>query len=123
MRSEDFDASQSTRIRTSTDIETKDGTFTNNDGQLYGSWDHLDENDPSVNDNNNINVNFLIDYGTTAQDDNSKSSTQLERKESKNYKNITPTVQTISIRFSPVISARFNHDDSRTMSMGSVTPF
>eukprot|EP00347_Sterkiella_histriomuscorum_P023766 403333459 len=125
-RSEDFDASQSTRIRTSTDIETKDGTFTNNDGQLYGSWDHLDENDASINDNSNNNVNFLLDYGNntqTVQNNDSNSSTQLERKESKNHKNITPTVQTISIRFSPVISTRFNRDDSRTMSMGSVTPF
>lgn len=30
--SDDYDISQSTRIRTSTDIETKDGTNTNNDG-------------------------------------------------------------------------------------------
>lgn len=60
--SDDNDASQTTRIRTSTDIETKDGTITNNDEKLYGSWDHLDEN-ASMNGINSA-VNFMFDHAT-----------------------------------------------------------
>jgi hypothetical protein len=59
--SDEFDGSQSTVIRTSTDVETKDGTTVTNDGQMYGSWDHLDENTSNANfindtlNNNNTN--------------------------------------------------------------------
>lgn len=66
--SDDYDHSLSTKIRTSNDLETEDGTTINNDEKLYnGSWDIYDDKSLSMNggkfnNKNNNNESFLFKH-------------------------------------------------------------